>query len=201
MRRLLLYFVLFLLPLTLEAQQKDSEKLGMALDYFQSGKYQEALNILQKLDEHYDLNPRFKAYMGVCYYYKWDYKNACRYLDETLPKLDIYAPHEQAVYYYADAESHFNQAQYGEAVPLYEKFITVCYDNEKGDAFFKIGLCYTFRAQWQDACESLQSAQSYYQQFSNTPANKARIEQIKKMINGCQEKLKSIEPTDSIHIG
>ena len=52
------------------AQSPDSQKLGMALDYFQSGKYHETLLILEQLDKQYRLNPRFRAYLGVCYFHE-----------------------------------------------------------------------------------------------------------------------------------
>ena len=54
-------------------KQKDAELLGKALEYFASQKYHECLLILQGLDKQYRLNPRYKAYLGVCYYYDWDY--------------------------------------------------------------------------------------------------------------------------------
>ena len=59
---------LLFLALPVRAQSpSDSQKLGMALDYFQSGKYHEALLVFQKLGQDYRLNPRFVAYTGVCY--------------------------------------------------------------------------------------------------------------------------------------
>lgn len=78
-----------LCPSTAAAQQKatDADRLGMALEYFQSAKYHEALLIFQKLDKQYKLNPRFKAYMALCYYYEWDYKKAVGYFDKVLPLL------------------------------------------------------------------------------------------------------------------
>lgn len=38
---------------------------------------------------HYRLNPRYKAYLGVCYYYAWDYENAVKHLSYAIPKLVI----------------------------------------------------------------------------------------------------------------
>ena len=110
--------LLFCCGISVVAQNNASgkEQLTHAMEYFSSGKYHEALLLFQKLDKKYDLNPRFHAYMGVCYYYDWEYKKACEYLDEAIPKLDAYAPHERSVYYYAAAESHFNLEQYAEAL-------------------------------------------------------------------------------------
>lgn len=174
------------------AQSPDSQKLGMALDYFQSGKYHETLLILEQLDKQYRLNPRFRAYLGVCYYHEWDYKNACKYLDELMPQLEVFAPHERSVYYFACAESHFFLQQYDKAIPLYEKMLLVCYDNEKADAFFRIAFCYLTKEDYVNASEFLGYARDYYQTFPNE--NKvARLEQIKTMIAGCEEKLKDKE--------
>ena len=171
------------------AQVNDSQKLGMALEYFQSGKYHETLIILEKLDLQYKLNPRFRAYLGVCYYYEWDYKNACKYLDELMPQLEVFAPHERSVYYFANAESHFFLGEYDKAIPLYESMLLVCYDNEKADALFRIAYCYLSKKDWQNGHEYLCYARDYYQTFPNE--NKAaRLEQIKTMIAGCEEKMK-----------
>ena len=76
----------------------DKEQLEIALDYFSSSKYREALTLLTKLDKKYKLNPRFKAYIGVCHYYEWNYKEACKYLDATIKDIEVYAPHERSIY-------------------------------------------------------------------------------------------------------
>ena len=109
----------------------DTQKLGMALDYFTGGKYHEALMMFVKLDKSYKLNPRFKAYIGVCYFHEWEYEQACRYFDAAIPYLDAYAPAERSVYYGMAAESHFNLQEYDKAVPLYERKILVCNINER----------------------------------------------------------------------
>jgi tetratricopeptide (TPR) repeat protein len=86
--------LLFCCGISVVAQNNASgkEQLTHAMEYFSSGKYHEALLLFQKLDKKYDLNPRFHAYMGVCYYYDWEYKKACEYLDEAIPKLDAMRP-------------------------------------------------------------------------------------------------------------
>ena len=118
----------------------DKDRLGMALEYFQSGKYHEAILLFGKLDKGYRLNPRFKAYMGVCYFYETDYTNACKCFNEAIPQLESFAPHERSVYYYMAAQSLFMTEKYAEAIPLYESALNVCYENEKGDALFGIVL-------------------------------------------------------------
>lgn len=165
----------------------DSELLGRALEYFSGGKYHEALLIFSKLDSKYGLNPRFHAYMGVCCYYEWEYEKACEYFDKAIPQLDAYAPHERSLYYHMAAESHFSLNEYDDAIPLYERQLTVCYDNEKADAYYRLGFCYMFKEDWYNALDYFTSALSYYERFRNTPDLTARIIQLKKMIKGCKE--------------
>lgn len=165
----------------------DTQRLGMAIDYFAGGKYHEALTLLVRLDKTYRLNPRFKAYIGVCYYHEWNFVQACRYLDEVMPHIEIYAPHERSIYYGAAAESHFAINEYSEAIPLYEKQLLVCYDNEKGDALYRLGFCYMFEEKFGQAAEYFRSALAYYNKYPK-PDNGNRIEQIGNMIKGCEDK-------------
>ncbi|ETD21501.1 MULTISPECIES: tetratricopeptide repeat protein [Prevotellaceae] len=171
-----------------EKQHNDSEQLGKAIEYFQSEKYHEAMIIFRQLDKTYRLNPRFKAYLGVCFYYEWDYEKAATHLDESIPQLGSFAPHERSFYYYADAESHFNLKQYAEAIPLYEMMLTVCYPNERAEALFKLGLCYAFTDKWNNSYDYLTSSLAYYETFDNS-RQKARISQIKNMLGGCMQHL------------
>lgn len=186
-RSLLPAFLLFTASLPVSAQASDSERLGMALEYFQSQKYHEALLLFRKLDGKYKLNPRFRAYIGVCYYYEWDYAKTTEYLDSVIPRLHAFSPQERSLYYYIDAESHFNLQQYGKALPLYNEMLTLCRDNEKPDAFYRIGFIHVFRKEWLAALDNLQSALVYYRQ--HRPNETARIAQIRNMINGCCRKI------------
>ena len=173
---------------TICAQTSDSEKLGMALEYFQSGKYHEALVIFRRLDKQYTLNPRFRAYIGVCYYYEWDYPNATACLDSVIPQLQAFSPQERSFYYYADAESHFQLKRYEQALPLYQQMLALCRDNEKPDAYYRIGFIHTFHKEWIEALDNFQNALVYYQKYR--PDQTARIAQIKNMINGCCMEIK-----------
>ena len=168
----------------------DSERLGMALEYFQSGKYHEALLLFEQLDKAYDLNPRYHGYMGVCYYYEWAYEEACKYLDEAIPKLDAFAPHERSVYYYIDGESHFQLQQYKQAIPYFEKALTVCFENEKGDIHYRLGMCHMFAEEWQAARDHYRIALDNYVALRNTPDMQARIYQTSHMMKGCEDKMK-----------
>lgn len=180
-----------LLPATAQkAKSADTEKLGRALEYFNSGMYHEALLLFATLDKEYALNARFHAYMGLCYYYEWDYSHACTYLDEAIPKIEALAPHERSMYYFANAESHFNLEQYNEAIPYYEQHILVCYPNEKADSFYRIGFCYMFSEQWMNALVNFESSLAYYTRYPDVKYVQPRTAQLKTMIEGCQEKMK-----------
>ena len=106
-----------------EKKEAAAEQLSKALDYFTSQKYHECLMIMQELDKHYRLNPRYKAYLGVCYYYEWDYKQAAKYLSAAIPQLGNFSPHERSFYYWANAESLFNLQKYAEAIPFYQAML------------------------------------------------------------------------------
>lgn len=159
-------------------QVSDKDKLGMALDYFQSGKYHEALLMFKKLSRTYSLNPRFKAYMGVCCYYEPDYPNACRHFSEAGQQLESFAPHERSVYYYMAAQSFFHTEKYEKAIPLYEKTLSVCYDNEKGDALFGLASCYEKIDSTATAAEYFSSAGAYYKRFNNIIDKQGNMEKI-----------------------
>ncbi len=175
----------------LQAQQKrqDVEVLGKALEYFTSQKYHECLLLMQYLDQHYRLNPRYKAYLGVCYYYEWDYENACKYLDEALPQLQNFSPHERSFYYWADAESYFQRQKYAAAIPLYEVQLRLCYPNEKPDVYYRLGFCCLFQEDWVGAWNNLQKAQEGYLLLRNTSEMQARIVQITHMLEGLKPKV------------
>ena len=163
----------------------------MAIDYFQSSKYHEALILFQQLEKQYKLNPRHLGYLGVCYYYEWEYNLACKYLDQVLPQLEVFAPHERSIYYFTDAESHFYLEQYEQAIPLYEQMLNVCFDNEKADAFYRIGFCYLFQERWMEASTYFEEALTYYQRYPQIASQTSRQEQLKTMIKGLQYKIKS----------
>jgi tetratricopeptide (TPR) repeat protein len=193
-RKIFLVLLAFLaFSMGVKGQNPDSEELGKALEYFTSAKYHEALLIFQKLDKRYKLNDRFKAYIGLCYYHEWDYKNATKYLDAAIVKLDGLAPHERSVYYFHAAESHFNLKEYHDAIPYYERTLTVCYDNERADCLYRLGFCYMFLKDWYKACDNFKFAEDNYRQYNHQGDIKARLAQISNMIRGCQAEIDKIE--------
>ncbi len=187
------------LPVSSQQQKKeDAELLARALDYFVSRKYHECLILLERLDKTYRLNPRYKAYLGVCYYYEWDYEQTVRCLDPVIPLLENFAPQERSFYCWADAESHFGLQQYESALPLYEQMLSLCKENEKPDAYYRLGFCHLFRArdmeksasredmmtEYTKARDYLRNALKGYLRYRNTADEKARIAQIQHMLKG-----------------
>lgn len=188
-------------------RKEDAEQLARALDYFASEKFHECLVLLQPLNRRYKLNPRYRAYLAVCLYYEWEYAEAIRLFDEVLPQLQGVAPHELSLYYWMDAESYFALQQYDRALPLYEKMLPVCWENEKPDAYYRLGFCHLFAAESSGASSSEKASGSSessdssaeerkkakecfelslegYLKYRNTPNEKARIAQIRHMIGG-----------------
>lgn len=187
---LLICHLSLMLTMPMMAQNNpDTELLGRALEYFTSSKYHEALIILQRLDGQYKLNDRFKAYIGLCYYYEWEYKQAVSYFDEVADKLDVISPHERSVYYYAAAESYFQLEKHQKALNYFQKTLQLCYDNEKGDIYYRIGLCQMFEGHWQEAISAYQQADHYLLALRNPEDVKARRAQIQNMLKGCQQKI------------
>lgn len=135
-------------------RKEDAEQLARALDYFASEKFHECLVLLQPLNRRYKLNPRYRAYLAVCLYYEWEYAEAIRLFDEVIPLLQGVAPHELSLYYWMDAESNFALQQYARALPLYEKMLPLCRDNEKPDAYYRMGFCHLFAAESSEASSS-----------------------------------------------
>ena len=188
-------------------RKADAEQLARALDYFSSEKFHECLMLLQPLNRRYKLNPRYRAYLAVCLYYEWEYDEAVKLFDEVLPQLQGLAPHELSLYYWMDAESYFALQQYDRALPLYGKMLPLCRDNEKPDAYYRMGFCHLFAAESSGASSSEKVSGSSessgssaaerkkakecfelslegYLKYRNTPKEKARIAQIRHMIGG-----------------
>lgn len=173
-------------------RKEDAEQLARALDYFASEKFHECLVLLQPLNGRYKLNPRYRAYLAVCLYYEWEYAEAIRLFDEVLPQLQGLAPHELSLYYWMDAESYFALQQYARALPLYEKMLPLCRDNEKPDAYYRMGFCHLFAVESsgssaeerKKAKECFELSLEGYLKYRNTPNEKARIAQIRHMIGG-----------------
>lgn len=165
-------------------RKEDAELLARALDYFASEKFHECLILLQPLNRRYKLNPRYRAYLAVCLYYEWEYAEAIRLFDAVIPQLQGVAPHELSLYYWMDAESYFALQQYDRALPLYGKMLPICWENEKPDAYYRLGFCHLFAEERKKAKECFELSLEGYLKYRNTPNEKARIAQIRHMIGG-----------------
>ena len=165
-------------------KKADAEQLARALDYFASEKFHECLVLLQPLNRRYKLNPRYRAYLAGCLNYLWEYAEAFRLFDEVIPLLQGLAPHELSLYYWMDAESYFALQQYDRALPLYGKMLPLCRDNEKPDAYYRMGFCHLFAEERKKAKECFELSLEGYLKYRNTPKEKARIAQIRHMIGG-----------------
>lgn len=171
--------------------KQDAKDLGIAIDYFQGGKYHEALLYFARLDSLYRLNPRFRAYTALCYYYEGEQRHATSIFDEVLPQLTAFSPSERSVYYRANADAHFQLGQLREAAESYDSLLLLCHDNEKAEAFFQRGLIRVREQQWLSALDDLQSALVFCRRFQ--PEQKARIAQIRNMIVGCCDNIKRLQ--------
>lgn len=170
-----LLFTLILCMTNIEtgvAQIADKDRLSRAIEYFGGQKYHEALTEFQGLSKKYKLNSRFLAYMGVCYFKVQRYEDATKILDEVIPDMTPFPPQEQAVYNFSNAESHFLIAQmmeeekskkeYDIARSYFEKTLSVCNDEDKGDVYFRLGFCHFFCDSIDNATECFINAKEWY---------------------------------------
>lgn len=195
---ILAFLCLSILSVSAQTTDPDPVLLDKAVAYFNSEKYHEALLIFQQLDKRYKLNDRFRAYIGLCYYNEWEYKSATKYLDEVTPRLTMLAPHERSVYYFANAESHFQLQEYKLAIPFYEQALAVCYDNEKGEIYYRLGLCYMFGSEWEKARDAYAHCEEFFRKYRSIPDVEARLTQAINMRKGCQAKINEKLAIDSI---
>lgn len=195
---ILAFLCLSILSVSAQTTDPDPVLLDKAVAYFNSEKYHEALLIFQQLDKRYKLNDRFRAYTGLCYYNEWEYKSATKYLDEVTPRLTMLAPHERSVYYFANAESHFQLQEYKLAIPFYEQALAVCYDNEKGEIYYRLGLCYMFGSEWEKARDAYAHCEEFFRKYRSIPDVEARLTQAINMRKGCQAKINEKLAIDSI---
>ena len=195
---ILAFLCLSIFSASAQTTDPDPVLLDKAVAYFNSEKYHEALLIFQQLDKRYKLNDRFRAYTGLCYYNEWEYKSATKYLDEVTPRLTMLAPHERSVYYFANAESHFQLQEYKAAIPFYEQALTVCYDNEKGEIYYRLGLCYMFGSEWEKARDAYAHCEEFFRKYRSIPDVEARLTQAINMRKGCQAKINEKLAIDSI---
>ena len=146
----------------------DCHRLEMAVEYFQSGKYHEALLLFRKLDDSYTLNKRMRAFMGVCYFYEKEYGQAAALLDSLVGSLDMLAPKERLVYYKCCAESHYCLKQYEKAIELYKQCMAICDSKELGYIYNRLAFCWFHLNDIPQMQDCLSSAAAIYRAANDT---------------------------------
>lgn len=178
---LMLVFVFIIASSSATTPIGNEDRLSRAVEYFQSGKYHEALLLFRVLNREFQLNPRFIAYTGICYFYERNYKDAASTLIRVMPQLDNFAPHERSIYYYCAAESYYQLTEYTVAIDLFEKQTLLCYNNERGDALLRIGECYNFLGNAANSEEYFLQAISYYGKFNTKEKLLQALNRMKKL--------------------
>lgn len=173
-----------LLPLSAYCQKaKDAELLGKAIEYFGGEKYHESMIVFENLKEKYKLNPRFEAYLGVCYFKEQDYEKAVKTLSKVIPALEPFPPHERALYYYSCAESHFMLENYDSAKVYFEKTIPVCRKEDQGNVYFRLGFCSLFKEDYDKAIDNFGLAYYWFGRLNRqNKESKARKKQTETML-------------------
>lgn len=176
------------------SKESDSNLLGIAVEYFQGGKYHEAIITFEKLKRHYTLNPRFSAYLGMSYYKEQKYEEAVENLSTAIPELTAFSPKEQAVYIFCCAESLFELGRYEEALRYYEMILPLVEGNDKGDVLFHTAFSHYLLngneaitpESAQTVIELLTQASILYEENANTATELqiARLKQTKNMLRG-----------------
>ena len=206
-RYLILIILISFLPLTHFGKgnaggenTSSQEQLTKALEYFQGGKYHEAILCFTKLQKRYKLNPRFLAYLGMCYYKEGMYEEAIENLREGIPALSSYSPKEQAVYSYYCSESLFEIGEYTESLHYYNLTLSNVQGNDRADVLFHTAFAYYLRdgASADNAPQLitfLSEAQSLYEAntSSSTELQHARLQQTRTMLAGLNNIVKKAQ--------
>lgn len=191
---LLLLAAMFTVPADAVAQTKkqDTELLGKAVDYYNGGKYHESILAFEKLQKRYSLNPRFQAYLGICYFKERQYKEAAENLRECIPQLEAYAPKERAVYIYSCAESLFHLGYYDESMEYYRQAMPFVEGNDKADVLFHTAFAYYLKEQVEDAYPIFLEAHELYKQHTHAgdELHEARLQQTENMLKGMRRLLR-----------
>lgn len=190
----LLSFLLCLLVIVAAAapKTKPQELLTKATEYFQGGKYHEAIINFEKLQQDYTLTPRYLAYLGFAYYKESNYEDAAKTLFPLLrdttsqSTLTALSPKEQAIYLYACGESLFHIGNYTTSLDIHTRMLPLVSGCDKGDVLFHIGMAHYMQGNYADAIPPLEEALSLYKTHTTAgdDLHKARLNQIDKMLPG-----------------
>lgn len=158
--------------------------LGRAIEYFGGQKYEEALLMFKKIEKTHKLSKRIQAYKGVCLYKSNEFNDAIGTLSPVVDSLTEYPPHEQSVYYYALAESHFQLGQYRESIPILKKTIAICEDTDKAEVLYRLGFCSMLYAEYEDAIDYFSEAELFYDKTEPDEIIIAHRQQARNMLRG-----------------
>ena len=195
----LLGFLLSLLVIIVAAapasKASPQELLTKATEYFQGGKYHEAIINFEKLQQDYTLTPRYLAYLGFAYYKEGDYEEAAKTLYPLLrdttsqSTLTALSPKEQAIYLYACGESLFHIGNYTSSLDIHTRMLPLVSGCDKADVLFHIGMAYYLQGNYADAIPPLEEALSLYNTYTTAgdDLHKARLNQIDKMLPGLRK--------------
>lgn len=195
----LLGFLLSLLVIVVAAaparKTTPQELLTKATEYFQGGKYHEAIINFEKLQQDYTLTPRYLAYLGFAYYKEGDYEDAAKTLYPLLrdttsqSTLTALSPKEQAIYLYACGESLFHIGNYTSSLDIHTRMLPLVSGCDKGDVLFHIGMAHYMQGNYADAIPPLEEALSLYKTHTTAGDNlhKARLNQIDTMLPGLKK--------------
>lgn len=180
-------------------KKEDTELLGKAVEYYQGRKYHECVLAFEKLQKHYKLNARFKAYLGMSYYKDMQYEHAVENLKAALPELTAYSPKEQAVYNYSCAESLFFLERYREAITYYDKALpltenpdTSFVNYDKSDVIYHTAFSYYMLNDYPKAYQLFKQSLAIYEAKPASPddaLHNARIAQVTNMLRWLKERV------------
>ena len=178
------------------------ELLTKATEYFQGGKYHEAILNFEKLQQDYTLTPRYLAYLGFAYYKEGNYEDAAKTLFPLLrdttsqSTLAALSPKEQSVYLYACGESLFHIGNYTTSLDIHNRMLPLVKGLDKADVLFHIGMAHYMQGNYADAIPPLEEALSLYKSLTTADdeLHKARLNQIDTMLPG----LRRVNPSPTL---
>lgn len=171
------------------------ELLTKATEYFQGGKYHEAIINFEKLQQDYTLTPRYLAYLGFAYYKEGNYEEAAKTLFPLLrdttsqSTLTALSPKEQSIYLYACGESLFHIGNYTTSLVIHNRMLPLVSGLDKADVLFHIGMAHYMQGNYSDAIPPLEEALELYKSHAtaNDELHKARLKQIDTMLPGLRK--------------
>lgn len=155
MKKTLLFFIIILISVSSYSQDRKmkrnfNKQYYEATDEYFYHNYDSAIIMLDNLN-FLEENSNIKYFIGMCYFFKTDYKTALMYYEDAIFTGNIiyttnyqnkkYAPH--TIYFYM-GYSYEKVGEYNNAIIVYEKYISlernnkIIYNTEKRIEYLKI---------------------------------------------------------------